>query len=707
MIKQLTLKCFRKHEDLVLNLTPGLNALRGSNEAGKSTIIEGVLYALYGSKALRNSLAETATWGKREQDVSSKLIIQIKGVDFTFSRSKSGAECSYGDKLVTGQVEVSNFATELLGADAKTAAVLMLAGQNDLRGALDEGPAAVSALMSKLADFDTVDRLLETANNELTLGADAPLRSKIETAQAELVTLEAGKPDVSEIPSIDAGVLAAETQIKDLELAVESSMVVVGEKNTLVESADAANALRLNVSRKLDAARTALASTVGRIESAEKEAGAKPDPAELDALRAAAGDEVGRAKAFEAYSLFTALTYPGVFWEGPKSGFDAEVERLTKVRESIQADVAKLEGSAATLRAQLITSGKCPTCGHAAQSDEHVAEHNAGINVKLAEVVAGQTPLAAALKANQAELADMRAVSAVAASVDAKVMKVGLDYLNLDTSVYPSRPTWKAEVPERSSNANRTRLAELEAADRAAGEALGRAQAFRATAGDQRAAVAVLETEFGALVEVDVAPLRAEADAAYNAYATHSRDLLQTRSQLTDLIQRRVNLERTLQEYNNRLQTLRDRITEYQDDMKTLAFNNGLVAKLRRLKPAITDHLWGTVLSAVSTFFTSMRGEHSVVTKDASGFKVNGYAITSLSGSTLDVLAVAVRVALVKTFIPHTSFLTLDEPASGCDVSRTSNLLGFLAATGTEQVLLASHDELSESVADNVIQLGA
>jgi ATPase subunit of ABC transporter with duplicated ATPase domains len=77
-----------------------------------------------------------------------------------------------------------------------------------------------------------------------------------------------------------------------------------------------------------------------------------------------------------------------------------------------------------------------------------------------------------------------------------------------------------------------------------------------------------------------------------------------------------------------------------------------------------------------------------------------------LSGSTLDVLAVAVRVALTKTFIPNTTMLVLDEPGAGCDKSRMASLLGFLSSVGFKQVILASHDELSEAVSDNVISIG-
>ena len=148
------------------------------------------------------------------------------------------------------------------------------------------------------------------------------------------------------------------------------------------------------------------------------------------------------------------------------------------------------------------------------------------------------------------------------------------------------------------------------------------------------------------------------------------------------------------------------KVAEYQADIESLTFNNALMKKMRALKPGITDHLWNIVLAAVSNFFTQLRGENSVVTKDSDGFKVNGRSVKSLSGSTIDVLALSVRVALTKTFIPNSPLLVLDEPAHGCDTDRTASMLGFLASIGFTQLLVASHDELSEAVADNVITLG-
>ena len=99
----------------------------------------------------------------------------------------------------------------------------------------------------------------------------------------------------------------------------------------------------------------------------------------------------------------------------------------------------------------------------------------------------------------------------------------------------------------------------------------------------------------------------------------------------------------------------------------------------------------------------SARQRFSIATKG--GFKVNGREVPALSGSTLDILGLAMRVALTRTFLPSAPFIVLDEPAAACDEQRTHNMLAFIAGAGVEQVILCSHDGSSVAVSDAVLEL--
>jgi len=47
----------------------------------------------------------------------------------------------------------------------------------------------------------------------------------------------------------------------------------------------------------------------------------------------------------------------------------------------------------------------------------------------------------------------------------------------------------------------------------------------------------------------------------------------------------------------------------------------------------------------------------------------------------------------------------LDEVAAGCDSQREIAMLGAVAAAGFEQVLLVTHSDLGDSLADNLVKL--
>ena len=60
MLNKIKLVNFGCHEQLAIDLHPGLNAVKAGVERGKSTIFKAIAYALFGSKALPDSLDDAA-----------------------------------------------------------------------------------------------------------------------------------------------------------------------------------------------------------------------------------------------------------------------------------------------------------------------------------------------------------------------------------------------------------------------------------------------------------------------------------------------------------------------------------------------------------------------------------------------------------------------------------------------------------------------
>jgi len=221
----------------------------------------------------------------------------------------------------------------------------------------------------------------------------------------------------------------------------------------------------------------------------------------------------------------------------------------------------------------------------------------------------------------------------------------------------------------------------------------------------------VLETELAGIVIPDL-PDVSEAEATIKLN-------LQVKQELQDLAMKAVQVQGYLgtakARYQAKLATRDSAIAQNENNAKTLQQltetrdsmhrHNELIRKLRSARPEIASKMWGTVLGAISRYFSQIRGEQSVVTRDADGFKVNGRSVAGLSGSTNDALGLAIRMALSKLFLPGVPFLMIDEGFSGADSNRELAGVGTLAGAGFSQVLLITHSDRPESVADNLITL--
>ena len=164
-------------------------------------------------------------------------------------------------------------------------------------------------------------------------------------------------------------------------------------------------------------------------------------------------------------------------------------------------------------------------------------------------------------------------------------------------------------------------------------------------------------------------------------------------------------LRRPFERLRERIANLQVQAAEQRARLDETRKANALLKALRSLKPKVANQVWETVCQTASHYFSVMRGMSSVIGRDGTDFTADGRAVSSLSGSTQDVLGLALRVALTKTFLPTCPFLLLDEPFAAADDERTQKALGFLTSTGFLQTIIITHEDSSEAVADHLITL--
>lgn len=725
MLKQVRIKNFRKLRDVTVDFTPGLNVVRGANEQGKSTLLESITYALFGVSACRTSLAEMVTWGEKESTLKVELSFVVEHTTYTIKRGKSGAEITWTtpalihrDRECTlaqegravGQKEVAEKVGRIFGMPSKSINYLVLAGQGNIRGALSEGSAKTSELIEQLANFRVIDEVLELIADNLTTGAVKPFEEKAAAAAEELAQLETAlvPPDTE----ADEARLANLTATK--EAVEEEASAILEEIGPLSARRDA---LRAKVAQQAELeGRVKLLGEQVQAAHAELQAhdanppkAQRPDHAELQSHYRSLGEMVQVQQRLKGAEVVKATKYPeGNFWEQKDGDFHEE-------RKLIRSEVASQRSSLATLaadkrvkEAEVVAAGQCGYCGQDFSQLPAAREKNAKLRAQLISIEEDTAEITKLLKESETTLSAMDGCEAQQNEIQRTLARFG-DDVTWDKSVYPWRPSWGyqpiaalfdpavlqkeidgMEALNRTWDAHAARWEQLDKA----------ATRLRTSLADARAAL-----DAGVPGIEELPALEEQVQKMNDDYSSLYSSLVQTQTEAADLLARVSSAKATYAAAVARVEQARDQKETAEKVIEEIGFNNALQKRVREARPIIANKLWSTVLAAVSRYFSQMRGADSLVTKDTGGFKVDGKEIEALSGSTLDILGLAIRLALVRTFLPQTPLLILDEPSAACDTQRTEAMMGFLQGCGFDQMLLVTHEDTSESVAENLIAI--
>jgi DNA repair exonuclease SbcCD ATPase subunit len=804
MLDRVHLHFFQQHRDLEVSLGGGLTAIRGANEAGKSTLLRGICYALFGVKAMPDTLESLVTWGEDVKKLKSEVSFTADHVQYHVKRSKSGAELNYEGGKVTGQNEVTAFICRLLKVDAAAAPRLMLSNQNEIRGALEAGPKETTALIERLADFNQIDELIDLMQEKLSLGSVGGVEAAIDNERQRLEAAReaAVAPD---LPMLDyaienqqeglqreKGALArVEESVEAAAKALSEGKVAQAERQAVLDQIKAAGdrmtaidsetgKLRAtkapdNVEAEIQRRRDAITQEERRAElQGRKERIAEVDAevrrfeavaapqGDVEALRQRIGAAERHAELREKFEKVKPYTVDSEV--RAVEGFETTMEKLEAGIEKTSAEIVglrrraeKCRSDAALLRQQ-ITNGACGFCNQDFSEVPAVKAKNAELEARasllcaeadsldgdahtlqdgveharevrewskpvlavlavvgpLAEAVDGALPPVLRwtgpdvsdapedVKVLQRQIEEIEAAQRAFDRAQAKLETLRAERANLAKDLPETLP------PAADVKALRREIRDLEAARDAYTLAQARIEALRSEFDRLDSQIAQANTALDDHPAVDVAALQRAADGARAKLEPARAAVRSVEQALTAARQAKVDAVSTYERALRAVEDAKAALQQRQKELEELRFNNKLLKDVRSARPIITDKLWNMVLGAVSRYFSEMRGVESLVTKGQDGFMVDGHVVSpvTLSGSALDILGLAIRVALVKTFLPACPFFVLDEPAQGCDDNRTANLLSFLSACGFQQVLLVTHEDTSESVAQNMITIG-
>lgn len=692
---------FRKLTNHSFDFAAGLTAIRALNEQGKSTLLEALAYAMFGSEALREPLVDVVTWGEKESSLKVKVGLRVNTTALEIRRGKSGAEIDVDGKLAaTGQKEVTRFVEGLLGAPPKVASKLMLANQASLRGALSEGPTATAQLIEQLSNFALIDEVIQLVQEKLSSGSPVALEQQVQSYAGQL---ESEKPVPLDLTAQQAALAAVQS-----ESAVDSKELA--EAQAELPAAKAAAETARGWARGLEAARKSWTEANAAAKAAEASLG-KIDPvckvtdADLAKLRAqvVAAAEIDAARA--AHKELSALKVEQE-WDDTRGSFDVAVAENAALVTRLAKEQTDLDVRKAQVTGRLIKEQACAFCGKDLKDVPEVALLNAQLGQELAQIQAELAAVSAKLVEAREEQAGLQQVATEDRNL-ARVYARHAKFIQLRENTVPPGWTWTgpnldAAVVVGAAQA----LANAEAEVRRAAQDQGRKATLTAELERMNAAAATAQARVA-----DLAP-KVETDRStgletdlQTKIAYHQGRLQDQRAKAAALKAEMESAERVHAVREQAYSRIKENLEKAQASLEELHLNNVLIQKLRAARPKVADKLWGTILSTVSFYFSSIRGVQSVVTKDDSGFRVDGKPVTGLSGSALDSLGLAIRIALTKTFLPNNDFMILDEPGAACDDNREASMLGTISTAGFAQVLLVTHSSLADTFADQVITL--
>jgi DNA repair exonuclease SbcCD ATPase subunit len=701
MLISLHMKCWRKHEDKTITFTEGLNAVRGANENGKTSMLLAIAYALWGVKVMPLPLAELVTWGHSEKEAKVTLTIKIGSELYSFVRHKNGAECNHSGGVVTGQDEVSKFASTLLGCDGQRAMTLMFAPQGELRGALNEGPTAISQYIEDMSGMDLFDRLMDIIGEKLTTGPTTKLDGEVSDLEAKI---EAGGPVEPDLGDLRDRASDLERQLQSFQGTLRTAQATAQTANDAYTEAKAKADHRKSALDNLARAEHARDQRLERLEEDRNLASVEVDEARIGQIEETLRDEQAQEATRSAHRALSRLPTVEDEWEGDEASLKAAIASHRNSIAQKERSIASLRADIREAKAKLTTSSICGFCQQDLSQFPEVAKRNTEIKELVTAKEGEIVLLEGDLDPLKDELGTMEAVLASATVFNHYLLKYAA-YVDADMGFVPPRLTWKGPAPVDGTDTSKLSV-ELSALKRALSLKTNAAARIEQTEKDLAAdhdLVAQLKQAVPA--EVDLTDLLSQKRTADTAVVEWTGKVEQCRNEIQRIESQKAALwagyelaKRNFAQYSVDLEAKRAE----RDD---LVFNNTLVKKIKAARPVIAAELWAVVLQSVSVMLTNMRGEQSVVTKGTKGFLVNDKPALGLSGSALDLLGFSIRVAMLKTFIPECSMLVLDEATSACDDDRTASLLGFIAGAGFPQTLLVTHEAAAESVADNVIMI--
>ncbi len=210
LVKEITLRNFRRFRRTSITLGEGINVVKGPNESGKSTLVQALLAAFYWKvDATRKEVRDSVTWGERDG-----FVLEVEGEtagqpfrlvkDFSSKR----ASLSWGGNETSDAVEIEERIKEWLGLGSEVAYRSTAGIRQDEVAVIGAGRRALSeSLQATVTGSEGGRGALEAVNSlnrestELLRGMRGPAKNPGPLARVdeEITEWQAKRGDIAQV----------------------------------------------------------------------------------------------------------------------------------------------------------------------------------------------------------------------------------------------------------------------------------------------------------------------------------------------------------------------------------------------------------------------------------------------------------------------------------------------------------------------------
>lgn len=741
-LTKVRLRNFRVHEDYTFEpMEEGVTAIVGKNGHGKSTIIDGIAWAIYGTKP--NSGIKNSSWRRlgapEDEESFVDAVFDLDGSELRVKRSivnaKTGGtkcECWLDGTLEAGPAvsHAESWLTKKLGLDEsgflstvlvqqKHVNQLVAASRTERRRTLEKltGITAITSALdqakleektySKAVDALGIDDgklpvLRKTAeDNEALRAKTLEQVSKMEERLAKLD--ESGRALRGKVDEMDSR-LVESRRARDEKTRADSIVDSMTERMTeLSKTRDALKAAlpadRLDssetaeVKRELETAEAGLLEAKTKANALQSTVAARPTTVELDDAGNAVSDAEGRLAAIDV---------------------QAAVDGIEESRAAIA--VARAEGMAAKKSLGELSgvgddgAAACPTCR------QPLTDPSGLISELEAKLDATRSTAACERKKIEEFEETVRAADAARAAVsEAKTKLAAMDQAVQDAAAAESElplalsTVESAEATVKSLRTTVSRFNEYKAKydeyDRVMGELKTVVSRLEAASKDSRLAAEKLD-EVGSVNEESLARLRAELEDKRSKRADLNAAVVGKKGE-AELAAEKARAA------SAEADSLEAQMEKRKGLLSKLEVSSSAVMVLGKFRehlilsaiPQVTDYASELINKISDGKFTSIAIDKKFDVSVETGDGVVE-SVSQLSGGEEDLVAICLRLAISVMLSDGTpTMLILDEVLTAMDSDRAAAILEAMQGISGGQIIIVAHNEIIKSIADKVVEL--